>query len=439
MQQCSQLTEKKIEKAFLSNASAMMLWDGLWAIGMPFCMYATVVPVYMLHLGASKTLTQIVVVGFSVITFVQFLTDPLMRNRLRKIWIFLTWILFSLCWFIYGGSALLFWEKLPLSFWIPFFVLICALLCSARHYGTPSLRGVVIENIPLTKRGLLASMRSFLLGLGGLLGTYLVARVMQGQDSVVMFHKVFFIGSVIFVVACIPFLVLFKDHAIEEPSAQKIGPSLWESGKLVWQEPNFRHFLILYCLLFAAQNMAPLLLSFSKDELHLKAQMVVGFNTVYFVSALILGSTIPNLADRFGFKILAIISALMLLTSFAIPLFTHAGMYWLFFSYFLYSGSFQLTQLLLGNFGTELVPDVKPTTIIVIGSTLVMPLSLIVAPLGGSLADHFGRIGYYYVFVFASLLSLVSVLGFIFWVKEPRHQKGISIAPNLVEEKLKES
>lgn len=439
MQERAQDTETKIEKAFSSNATAMMLWDGLWAIGMPFCMYATVVPVYLLHLGASKTLTQIVVVGFSVITFVQFLTDSLMRNRLRKFWIFVTWIVFSMSWFVYGGSALLFWEKLPLSFWIPFFVAICALLCSARHYGTPSLRGVVIENIPLRKRGLLASMRSFLLGLGGLLGTYLVARLMNGHDEVTMFHKVFFIGSIIFVIACIPFLLFFRDHAIEEPSAQKVGPSLWESGKLVWQEPNFRHFLILYCLLFAAQNMAPLLLSFSKDELHLKAQMVVGFNTVYFVSALILGSTIPNLADRFGFKLLAIISAVMLLISYAIPLFTHVGMYWLFFSYFLYAGSFQLTQLLLGNFGTELVPDVKPTTIIVIGSTLVMPMSLIVAPLGGSLADQFGRTGYYYVFIFACLLALASMLGFIFWVKEPRHQKGVNMAPSMVEEKVKDS
>ncbi len=431
--------EDKIEKAFKVNASAMMMWDGLWAIGMPFCMYATVVPMYLLHLGASKTLIQLVVVGFSVITFVQFLTDPLMRHHKRKFWIFFTWIIFSLSWFVYGGSALLFWDKLPSGFWIPFFVLICALLSSARHYGTPSLRGVVIENIPLKKRGLLASMRSFLLGLGGLLGTFLVAHLMSGHDDVTMFHKIFFIGSVIFILACLPFLLLFRDHAIEEPSARKEGLSLLESAKLVWQEKNFRHFLILYCLLFAAQNLAPLLLSFSKDELHLKAQAVTGFNTVYFVSALILGSTLPMLADRFGFKILAVLSACMALCSFAIPLFTNTGMYWLFISYFLYSGSFQLTQLLLGNFGTELVPEVKPTTIIVIGSTLVMPMSLLIAPLGGSMVDQFGRSGYLAVFVFACLLAMIALLGFLFWVKEPRHHKGVNIAPSMVEEKIKDS
>jgi len=437
MQNQNQLVLKKIETSFPSNALAMMLWDGIWAIGMPFCMYATIVPMYLLHLGASKTLIQIVVVWFSVITFIQFFTESLMRHPRRKFLIFLTWIVFSLCWFVYGGTALIFWDKLPTFFWIPFFVFICAILSCARHYGTPSLRGVVIENIPLKKRGLLASLRSLLLGLGGLLGTFLVAKLMVGHDGVVMFHRIFFIGSIIFLVACLPFLFLFRDHAIEDPSSQNKGLSLFHSAKLVWKEKNFKRFLLLYCLLFSAQNMAPLLLSFSKDELHLKAQAVTGFNTVFFVSALLLGSTLPMLADRFGFKILAVISASMAILCFSIPLFTNTGMYWLFLSYFLYSGSFQLSQLLLGNFGTELVPDVKPTTIIVIGSTLVMPMSLVIAPLGGSIVDHFGRGGYLAVFFFACLLSLSALFGFLFLVKEPRHHKGVNIAPAMVEEKIK--
>lgn len=439
MRNCNSDIDNKIEKAFSINASAMMLWDGIWAIGMPFCMYSTVVPMYLLHLGASKTLIQFVVVGFSVITFVQFFTEPLMRSHLRKFWIFFTWIIFSFSWFIYGGSALLFWEKLPTGFWIVFFVLICALISSARHYGTPSLRGVVIENIPLRKRGLLASMRSFLLGLGGLLGTYFVAHLMLGREDVTMFHRIFFIGSIIFIIACLPFWFLFRDHAIEEPSARREGLSLWESAKHVWKEKNFRNFLILYCLLFAAQNLAPLLLSFSKDELHLKAQAVTGFNTVYFASALLLGATLPMLADRFGFKILAVLSSCMAFCCFAIPLFTNTGKYWLFMSYFLYAGSFQLTQLLLGNFGTELVPEVKPTTIIVIGSTLVMPMSLLIAPLGGTLVDHFGLMGYKGVFVFACLLALMALLGFLFFVKEPRHKHGANISPAMVEQKVKDS
>jgi MFS family permease len=178
-----------------------------------------------------------------------------------------------------------------------------------------------------------------------------------------------------------------------------------------------------FALINLALNLAPLFISYGKDALNLPAKNVIVFTAIFFVSSILFGTILPLLADRSGFKLIGMIAALLSFISFAIPLLPGTGAIALYTAYTFHSTSSMLAALLLANLGAELMPDIGPTSIIIVGSILIMPLTVVFPPLGGTLVDLFAATGYQIVFAGGAIISLLSAIILGLGVIEPRHQE----------------
>jgi len=338
------------------------------------------------------------------------------RRKLRNAGL---WCAFGLCWGLYGGAALCFWELLPVGLWIGLFVVMVLALGVVMHLGVPVFGELVIDNIPKKRRGLVITVRHCVLGAGGLVGVLFTRRLMDSYEGPTNFHLRFLIGSGLFAGACVFWMMLRDVSWDSRPPEPKRAPALG-AVRTLFNNFNFRTFLVFQMLLLAACNLMPLMLGYGRDVLHLDAAEREFFIMAFFLGMIVVGLSVPFLADHFGFRAIATINALLLMSAFMIPVIAGASRTAAYISYGLYAGSYGLNMMVLANLGAEMVPEVRPATIIAAGGTLAMPLSLALAPVGGWLVDMHEGAGYLCAFVVGATLSLCAAIGFALIVREPR-------------------
>ena len=415
-----------LRASFRRNAAAAVSWEIVWGFGAACCLMYMMIPAYLLALGASKTLVQIVMLIFPITTGLQLLSSNIIHGPRRKLYVFLVWSLFPGSWLIYMLAASIGWGRLPSGIWLPFFILTCAALAIIMHLGAPAYNELVVENMPLKKRGQLGAMRLIGLGIFGMIGAKLASYLMNQKPEPFNFHSTIMIGSSIMLASCISILFI-RDNAqkLQNKKTQALQPL--KAVTTLFNNFNFRVFLVFYGLLIAGQALAPLFIGYSKDVLGMSLNQVTYFSAAYFVGPILVGILVLPLADRYGFRLIIILSAAMLALAFFLPLVSQGNRYALLIGYAFFAGSLGLNILILANFGAELVPDMKPAVIIATGNTLVMPLSLVVAPMGGRLADIYGAGGYLAVLVMGVTLSVCALVGFILLVREPRTGQEIYV------------
>jgi MFS family permease len=294
------------------------------------------------------------------------------------------------------------------------------------YLASPSYFEMMIENTPLKWRGRLASMRSFGFGLFGMVGLWLAACLMEARPSPGNFHVCFIVGGALELLSC--FSLLFVRDTVQHSAhiTHTIGASVAVGRKLI-NDFNFRVFLVFYAFYVIAQCFAPLFIGYGKDIIGMSSAGMTRFTIAYYGGILLIGFTIPLLADRSGFKLIAHIGCLLLGGAYLLPLLMPHSSIALLAAYVLLIGSINLGSIILVNLGAELVPSVKPATIIAVSSTLFMPILLLAGPLSGKLTDIYGAGGYLAVFVSGLSLAFCALLGFLFLVREPRTGQEIYV------------
>ncbi len=410
----------------MRNASTFVVFDSIWSLGLPFCLLATVVPTYLLELGASKTLIQCVVIGMSLLTFLQLWSGNVFGGSNRKMRQFFGWSAFAISWIVYGTLATLAWPYFAVKYWIFLFCLLYVVLMSIIYLVTPSYFEMIIENTPLKLRGRLASMRSFAFCLSGIAGLWLATRLMETRPAPANFNFCFIVGGFLYLISCFTLLFL-RDTA--QPSAHTTHNirASFAVGKKLTDNFNFRVFLVFYAFYVIAQCFAPLFIGYGKDVIGMSAANMTQFIMAYYAGISIIGFTVPLLADRSGFRVIAHIGSLLLGTAYLLPLLMPHSPLALLTAYAMLAGSLNLGNVILVNLGAELVPSVKPAIIIAVSSTLFMPILVLAGPISGKLTDLYGAGGYMAVFVAGISLSFCSLLGFIFLVREPRTGQEIYV------------
>ena len=411
--------ERVLAANFPRNAAAATLFDLLWGLGMPFCTMMAVVPLYLFHLGSSKLLVQCVVVALQLLTFAQLWSGRVCSGPRRKLRNLGIWVVFTLVWALYGSAALWFWDLLPVTAWIGIFALTVMCMGLLVHLAMPTFGEVMLENIPKRRRGLVVAIRRAALGFAGIVGVIFTRRIMTAWDGPTNFHIRFIIGAALFLIACSAYLFM-KDAAASNRLVGDGDRAVLAPVKKLFANINFRTFLVFQMLLRAAASLMPLMLAYGGDVLKLTPQESEFFIMAFFIGMLAVGLSVPLLADRFGFRAIAIINSVLMILAFAIPVVAGRSATAAFVAYGCYAGSVGLTMTVMANLGAELVPGVRPATIIAVGGTLAMPLSLAMAPVGGWLVDTYKEAGYLCVFVVGATLSLCALVGFVLLVREPR-------------------
>jgi MFS family permease len=312
-----------------------------------------------------------------------------------------------------------FGDALPRGAWIVLFILFAGLGWIGNTLASPGYNEMMFFNIAKEKRGRFSSILSLSIGGGGFAGSYLVVEFMGLFPAPRNYHLAFIVGGAVVFFSCALLYTMHDHQAREYADARKSEPLINLSRRL-WNDFNFRVFLIFFSLVVAAQALAPLLISYSRDVLAAGDGGAGYFTLAYFGGTVIFGTTLPLLADRFGFRIIGIIMALIFGAGFLLPILFPQSIFLLYVSYASYAASLILSTIVLANLGHEMVPDVPPAFIIALGRTLVMPVMLAVGPLSGLLVDLHGEGGYLVAFVSGVLLNSVAVLGFVFVVREPR-------------------
>lgn len=402
------------------NYLAAVSWEVIWAIGNPSCLIAAMVPLYLFTLGVTKTTVQLVMLVFPIMTFLQILSPGIIGGTSRKFKTYLMFAIFTFSWIAYSIATFAAWDFFSRNTWIFLFILHCLILAVTNNLGFPVYNEIILENTPLKKRGNLASMRSIAVGAFGLIGIFLTRWLMKQRPSPMNYHYAFFVGGTIMFLSCLTVLgikdnaqIIYDSHKIQPPAPVK-------AARILLKNFNFRVFLFFYILSISAQSLAPLIIGYGKDILKMNPADAVLFSGVYFVGPIIAGVCIKPLADKYGFRIIGIISSFMLGTTFILPLLSPQSTFALLAGYALYAATVTMNANILANLGSEMVAEIKPAVIIAVGSIIALPPVFLLSPFGGWLADRYAGTGYQAVFAMGAALCFCALLGFLTLIREPR-------------------
>jgi MFS family permease len=415
----------EIDKSANHNLTIGLAQTFLWGIGESTNMFYAMVPAYMLAIGSSKTLTQIMTVSFTSLTFLQLFGSWLGSGRARLKKCSLWWTMFGIVWICYGTASYFFWDSLPVHAWMVIFMANCYLILFIMHLGVPSWTGIIVENIPKQKRGKMAGIRSLGIGGGGLLGALLIVPYLKSLPSPSNFHLGFVIGGCLFIASALS-MQLFKDKAALMPNIRK-STRVFATGKILASNFNFRVFMIFMAMLVVAQNLTPMIIAYGKDAFSYQPYELAYFTFSFYLGTIALGSLLPVLADRFGFRLIAILYAFIYFLVFLLLILFPGNRLAPFFAYGLFGGNWMIGGAVFPNLGSELAENVKPAKIVAVGATMLMPASLVIAPLAGKMVDVYGTESYLAVFVAGVILSACAAIGFMLVLPEPRSGRELYI------------
>ena len=413
-----------ISATLARNAISILTWEFFWGIGTPCCLIATVMPAYLQQLGASVTLIQSLMTACAVTAILMLWSGKLIHGARRRNLSILYWMSYGGIFILYALAALAGFRPGMNWFWIMTFSALCLGQAVLANLAAPVSEEIILQNIPLRRRGAVLSLRFFLLGLSGILGFFLAIRLFHLWPIPVNYHVRFLIGGTILSLSCTSFLGM-RDHAA---AAYKISASasLRAEIKEMIGNFNFRILLVFHAILMAALSLAPLLITYGRSQLGMQAQADY-FTVAFFVGNMLLGVLVAPLADRFGFRLIGGINALVLSLAFICPIIAGRNIWILLFGYCFCGACANLSWLVLANLGSEILPNFRPSIILGLGTAITLPLALLIAPLSGVLVDILGLAGYTGAFMIGATLSICALIGFAFIIREPRTGQELSI------------
>ncbi len=390
---------------------------------MPFCFPFAVLPLYFVALGRSRVFLQSVLVIIALLGVLQIWSGRWSHGARRHMRISLLWMLNGGVWLLYGLLAFALLDRLGPTFLAALLAASLMLGSLAFYLANPAYYELLVDNIPLPRRGAMAAIRILANGTAALLAVPLASFLMQAVPTPENFHWRFAIGGVLMMGGSVWFFAFFRDAAVST-AAETPPPAPLSTVRRLLRCPPFRRFLIGHMVLASAQSLAPLLVAAAKDRLQFPPNEMEHFVLFFFLGIAILGPLIAWLADRIGFRRVAVLNSTLLALAFlaaAWILFRPSGHGpTLLGAYGIYGASILLGTVVLSHFGSELIPEVRPSFFFATAVVLAGPCSLLAAPLAGAIVDTGNAFAYPLVFAGGAILALMAALVFGRWVPEPR-------------------
>lgn len=402
---------------FPRNLAAMVGFDVVWSLGAPCIVTGTMVPAYLYFHGASKTLVQCVMTAMGVLGLLQVLSGKVCHGPQRRLRQYFLWMAFPLGWLALGLLGVFTHGQWPASTWILLLLGACVVQQLANDLAGPAYWDLTLAMTPLRRRGLMAAVRTVIGCAVGLGGAALANYLMKSQPAPANFHRAFIVGPLLMIASCNA--VLFM-RDVEEDRPARRAPRVRHSMRRLAVNGHFRVFLVCYAFQVAAGCVMPLQVTFGREFAGMSDNDIGYFTLAGFSGSILVAPLVQLLADRHGFRLLAVLSSGAAALAWAACALFGASLAGLLVSVAVVSGAATATAYLLGNLGGELAPRVAPSMVVSLGGLLAAAPAWVLSPLTGLLADRLGKTGYVIAFAGAGALALIAMLGYLLLVREPR-------------------
>jgi len=424
--------EAAVKADYQRNAGLFVFWESVWGLGMPFAMFATVVPSYMTAIGSPKIVIGIVSSLFVTLCPLQFLTSHFFVNRPRKKWLPVGYIGGIIPWLIYSFLNFAFPGLLPANLRLPVFVLVMVLFCASLISLSAPYSALVTDCTPLKKRGSLFGYRTVGVAVGLLLTSPIANWISKNYEEPRSYHLSFIVATVIYLLST-SILVFVREHRSpasghafgKHARTDRFLPGTRIFLRIVLRDPNYRISMFFLVLAFVAFQAGPFVITFAKDFLNITGSQVITFSIVHMLAGSVCAVAFGRIADRSGYRILGMAIGLLLTSALIImanvTVYPGANVALVYLAFGLYASAVNLGPMILTNLSIELMPRLDKSMLIAVGNLLTLPAVLVTVPLAGFIIDLTGS--YLTVFLVGAALAAVSGLGFMFLIHEPRTRK----------------
>jgi len=393
--------------------------DGaLYAFAMSFVSLSTVLPLFVKKIGGGNIAVGLIPVFWTIgFNFPQiFMSNYARQLPFKKKFVLKTALLQRLPWLLLVIFSFCWIGRVNPIIGMTLFFFGFGLAAITGSLNMPGWFDLVAKTIPVKLRGRLFSARAILGALLGILGGWIVNRVLMAVDYPHSFALLFALSFLVMMISYI-FITRIKE---EHPNSHNVRTLnrlyLRQLPVIVRQEKNFRNFLFANALL----TMALLAEAFYALNALMKFNLpdaYAGTFTMIMMGSIIAGNLVFGwLADQFGHRLNMVLASAATLMACAMALVANGVLV-----YVLVFVNASFTAALLQTSRLPIISEIcgeqdRPTYV-ALSNMFSAPFSLS-GILGGWLANRFG---YSAVFAVGGIFALGSFIWWLVLVQEPRH------------------
>lgn len=389
------------------NRIAILGFEFLWGIAIPFVQPTTTLPGYLKALGASALVIGLVPAVFSGgIAIVQPLSLYLIRPGPRRLGRMLGTYRVGACFYLIMAASAGLLPQGETHLRVATFFLCYTAYVLIAGMGDPHYIAMVVASSTPRERGWFFGLRIVWFGLGGLLGGLLAAPVLRALPVPQNFGLSIFVGATIILTATAWF-ARFRDAPTPDDTPHpSLLACLTDVGHLARQRRPFLLFLLATSLFVMAQGPFAFLALFIKERLHAGDALLAHLGFLFAASTMIFALVVGRLGDRFGHSV-PFVGGLLLYAFGLGAVLLGSSAPTVLLAYFLASTCSPVWQIAAFNLGLECAGHVEAARIYAAINLTSAPWRVLGPLLAGAAVD---RWGYPVVFATAALLSLVGAL-----------------------------
>jgi MFS family permease len=390
-----------------------------WLFGASFIAYNTILPVYASTITDSPMVIGLIPALIEAGWYVpQLFMVPWVERMPSRIEVIRWLTIYERL--PYLGFALLAFLQSRISpdFIVSVFILLVAMRAVTGGLVALPYQELIATVMPVSHRGRIFGISHALGGLASVVGAAIAASVLARLDYPMNYATIFLTGS-LFIALSYFFVIRIKEprRDINPISAPKgLGSFLSRFKGLVGGHSNFRWFLFSRGLTFMGTMAIGFLAVYAIRHFHLPDAQAAVFTAVMMASNTIGYMFWGGVADRWGHKRLAIISAVLWMAALVTAILATSGafFYLVFILYGLSNGSNILSDF---NIAMEFGSEEDRPAYIGLTRTLTGPVLLVAPLLGGWLVSI---MSYPVMFIVSLVFAILGVI--ILWrlVAEPR-------------------
>lgn len=395
----------------------MLVLDGVsFFIGMLFISFDQVIPVYLKTLGAPTAAVALIplMLDLGINLPAVFVASKIEKMPRRKPFVIRVGILQRIPWMMLAVTSLLFAVTRPGLMSVLVLVGVGG-FALATGISMPGFFFFVANLVPKQRRGRVFAIRAVGSYVFGLVAGTFVSRILDGIAFPASYALLFTIASAFTWVSLIS-IVLLRESPTEPPKREH---SLRETFRrlpdILLKNRNFRRYLIgriLHGTAFAGTSYYAVSLV---SRFALSDAAVGTFTTITAVTFVVVNPIIGALADRYGYRILFVISSAFLfvghlLGALPVPYFVALAT--------IVAAATARSVRLMGdsNMTLDFCDEAEVPTYISAAGLIVGPASLVILAIG-AIAEH---AGFTTLFIVAAITAALSFAQFAFFVREPR-------------------